>query len=62
MFNSLYLNIFFQFLEDLIRLGGFLIMPEFIRQGRQLTDKEAKTSLEIAVQRVHVEVAGHLIT
>ena len=46
----------FQILEDLIRLGGFLIMPAFIRQGRQLTDREAKTSLEIAVQRVHIEV------
>ena len=31
-------------------------MPSFIRQGRQLTDQEAKTSLEIAVQRVHIEV------
>ena len=49
----------FQILEDLIRLGGFLIIPEFIRGGRQLSDKAAKKSLEIAVQRVHVEVAGH---
>ena len=47
----------FQILEDLIRLGGFLVMPEFIRGGRQLTDQQAKSSLEIAVQSVHVEVA-----
>ena len=36
-------------------------MPSFIRQGRQLTDKEAKTSLEIAVQRVHIEVTVQFV-
>ena len=54
--NIYFFNLF-QILEDLIRLGGFLVMPEFIRGGRQLTDQQAKSSLEIAVQRVHVEVA-----
>ena len=34
-------------------------MPEFIRGGRQLTDQQAKSSLEIAVQSVHVEVAWY---
>ena len=32
-----------------------MVMPPFIRQGRQLSDNEARSSLEIAVHRVHVE-------
>ena len=30
-------------------------MPTFMRQGRRITDSQAKSSLEIAVIRVHVE-------
>ena len=43
--------------EDLVRQGCFLIMPPFMRQGRQLEPKQRKENRDIAKERIHVERA-----
>ena len=47
----------FQIEEDLIRQGGFQIMPTFESKASKLTEKDRLKNLRIAIERVHVERA-----